>query len=64
MAARFDDHVSPGQSHALDMILNGRGVGGIEAAQMGLVNRLVATGGPLLTTQKLAAKIARVCPLK
>ncbi len=35
-----------GQSHALDLVLTGRGVGGPEALGMGLVNRLAPPGRP------------------
>jgi enoyl-CoA hydratase len=48
-----------GHSRALDMILTGRGVGGVEAAEMGLVNRLVANGEALAVAQELAADISR-----
>src|SRR5688572_18639261 len=36
-----------GQSHAMDMILTGRGVSGEEAVRMGLTNRMTAKGGAL-----------------
>jgi enoyl-CoA hydratase len=47
-----------GQSHAMDMILTGRGVSGEEALSMGLVNRLVETGRALEASIELAREIA------
>jgi enoyl-CoA hydratase len=47
-----------GQSHALDMILTGRGVSGEEAVRMGLANRVVAHGGALDAAIALATEIA------
>ncbi len=48
-----------GHSHALDLILTGRGVSGDEAVRMGLANRLVEPGDAVAAAQALAAEIAR-----
>ena len=51
-----------GQSHALDLVLTGRGVGGPEALQMGLVNRLTPPGRALAAAKALAREIAAFPP--
>jgi len=48
-----------GQSHALDMILTGRGVSGNEAHSMGLANRVVPHGEARDAALALAATLAR-----
>jgi enoyl-CoA hydratase len=47
-----------GHSHALDLILTGRGVAGEEALRMGLANRLVEKGEALAAAVQLAEQIA------
>jgi enoyl-CoA hydratase len=47
-----------GHSHALDLILTGRGVSGDEAVRMGLVNRSVAPGTALSAAITLAHELA------
>ena len=58
-AGRSDCARLIGQSHALDLLLTGRGVGGPEALAMGLVNRLVPHGRALkVAAVALATEIA------
>ncbi|MBC9251792.1 enoyl-CoA hydratase [Pseudomonas alcaligenes] len=47
-----------GQGRALDLILTGRAVAAEEALQMGLVNRVVATGSARAVAEQLAAQIS------
>jgi enoyl-CoA hydratase len=48
-----------GHSHAMDLILTGRGVQGEEAFRMGLANRLVPHGQALDAAIRLAHELAR-----
>jgi enoyl-CoA hydratase len=48
-----------GTSHALDMILTGRGVGAEEAFRWGLANRVVPKGRGRAEAERLADEIAR-----
>ena len=48
-----------GQSHAMDMILTGRGVPAPEALAMGLVNRMVEPGEALSAALELAESISK-----
>ncbi len=47
-----------GQSRALDMILTGRGVSGVEAGEWGLANRVTDAGGALDGAVELAAQLS------
>ena len=49
-----------GHSHALDLILTGRGVSGDEAQRMGLANRLVEPGQARAAAVALAHELARL----
>jgi enoyl-CoA hydratase len=49
-----------GQSRALDLVLTGRAVGADEALGMGLVNRVVPSGGALAAAVALAGDLARL----
>ncbi len=47
-----------GHSRAIDLILTGRGVDGVEAERIGLVNRVAEPGGALAAAVELAHELA------
>jgi enoyl-CoA hydratase len=49
-----------GHSHAMDLILTGRGVAGDEALRMGLANRIVPPGQAVAAALELAERLARL----
>jgi len=49
-----------GMSHALDLILTGRGISGEEALRIGLANRIVEPGNALAAARELALSLARL----
>jgi enoyl-CoA hydratase len=52
-----------GMSHALDLVLTGRGVSAEEALRMGLANRIVDPGEALAAAVELAHEIAALPPI-